>query len=302
MNVKNTPGASTAADIAAALDKARAELVTAEAAVGTAGRAYDDGLLDLDKVALRKLLDAAAEAKIDVDQINAKTAKLEKQLEKATAAEAEDGRRAAYARAKELSEAASKKLQREYPKAAEGIRDILKCIAEADMAVVEANADLPEGVARLEGPEADRSTPTRYREERGQAVVDVWVACGDRSSPLPDSMQRQVRPEERPRRGDNTLYGRVQTASGNWLEVEKRRFTRVEYLPHESARAITSLAASLNLPALYAGESPFWEAYNHAPYQVVAELDKPLLPRPAQGERNVEVEWRDAPKGNTNAE
>lgn len=288
-------GKQSSGDIAAAITKAQAELAQAEAAVTAAETAYDAGLLELDKAALRMLLDDKVEADIDCDQIRARLAKLERQHAEAIEAEAADQRQRRYDEAKAAAEAARKKLTTEYPRLAKDLRAILKTIAESDLLVDAANEDLPAGAERLARAEGFRSQPNRYREERGQAVVDAWVPIGDRSSPLPDEMQRRVRPEERARR-DGTQYGKVQTQSGGWLEVERRRFTRVEFLPHEDGRYIAPLAAELNLPALHAGASPYWLAAAHAPYHIVAELEKPLLPQPARAERTPEIEWRSAPK------
>lgn len=287
---------TSSADIAAAISKAQADLEAAEAAVTAAERSYDEGLLELDKPALRKLLDVATEAKIDIDQVRAKIAKLQQQHADAIEAEADRERRAAYDKAQALAEAARKRLARDYPKHALAIRDMLREVAEADVAVQAVNADLPEGAARLAGPESDRSTPTLYREDIGEEVVDLWCGAGDLSTPIPDDLQRKVQPNERPRRGDNMLYGRVRTENGV-LEVALRRFLRRTYLPHQIGRSIESLSSSINLPPLHAGASPFFEPANHAPARLLAELEKPLLPRPQDPERVPEVEHANPTKG-----
>ncbi|WP_439628226.1 hypothetical protein [Shinella sp.] len=288
-------GKSSSADISSAITKAQAELEAAEAAVAAAENSYDEGLLTLDKLALRKLLDAKVEAQIEIDQVRAKIAKLEKQHEAALEAEAAERRQVAYDQAKAAAEAARKKLTTEYPRLAKDLRELLKSIAESDILVEAANQDLPAGAERLEKAEDFRSQPNRYREERGQAVVDAWVPIGDRSSPLPDDMQRRVRPDERVRR-DGTQGGKVQTETGSWLEVERRRFTRVEFLPHEDGRFVAPLAAELNLPPLHVGATPYHQAADHPPYRIVAELEKQLLPPPVRAERTPQVEWRIAPK------
>lgn len=72
-------GKSSSANLADAIVKAKAELETAEFAVTAAETAYDAGLLTLEKAALRKLLDAKVEAQIEIDQVKAKLAKLERQ-------------------------------------------------------------------------------------------------------------------------------------------------------------------------------------------------------------------------------
>lgn len=286
---------TSSADIAVAIDKARSDLEAAETAVVTTEQAYDENLLTADKKSLRAFLDAKTEAGIDVDQARARIQRLERDHEAAIEAEAADRRQVAYEKARASSEAARKRLTSEYPRLAKEVRALLKTIAESDVMVDTANEDLPDGAKRLEKAEDFRSQATRYREELGQSVVDAWVPVGDRSTPLPDEMQRRVRPEERERR-DGTLHGQVQVESGRYLDVERRRFTRVEFLQHDDGHTIDSLASSLNLPALYAGASPFWVASDYRPPRVLAELEKSLLSPPARAERTVEVEWRNPPK------
>lgn len=294
-------GRQSSSDLASAIAKAQDELEAAEAAVVAAEEQYQSSLLTEGATSLRKLADAKADAGITVDICVARVAKLTQQHEAALESEAADRRQSAYNDAKAAAEAARKKLTAEYPKLGQALRSLLKEIAESDILVDAANAELPDGAERLAKAEDFRSQPTLYREERGQAVVDVWVACGDRSSPLPDHLQRQVHPEQGPRR-DGVHYGRVQTESGGWLEVERRRFTRVQFMPHQDGRSIGSLSSELNLPPLHAGATAFWSASNFAPYRIVAEIDKPLLPPPARAERQVECEYRNPPKEPVNVE
>lgn len=293
-------GKSSSADIATAITKAQAELAQAEAAVTAAETAYDAGLLELDKAALRKLLDAKVEAQIEIDQVRAKIAKLERQHAEAIDAEAENVRQQQYDKAKELVEAARKKLP-SYEKAALQIREVLRAIAEADMAVELANESLPAGASRLDKAEDIRSTRQLYREDLKQEFVELWAGIGDQRTPIPDHLQRQVNPDARPRagvasNGEVAFTGRVRTDGGGVLEVVKRRFIRTKYLPDRSGWHAPSLAASVELPPLDAGSSPFWSAVSYPPHSVLAALDKPLLPRPAAGERTPEYSYSLAPR------
>ncbi|WP_432347896.1 hypothetical protein WMC41_09810 [Shinella yambaruensis] len=297
-------GRQSSTDIASAITRAHAELEAAEAAVVAAETAYDDGLLTLDKAALRKLLDTKVEAGIEIDQIRARLAKLEREHEKALEAEAESERQAAYDRAKELVEAARKKLP-SYEKSALQIRDVLRSIAEADMAVELANESLPAGAARLEKAEDIRSTRQLYREDLKHETVELWAGIGDQRTPIPDHMQRQVNPDARPRagvasNGEVAFTGRVRTDGGGVLEVVKRRFIRTKYLPDRSGWHAPSLAASVELPPLDAGSSPFWSAVSYPPNSILAALDKPLLRRPDEGERTPEYLYSLAPKETLN--
>lgn len=296
---------ASSADIAAALDKARGEFAAAEAAVTLAEKAYDDGLLDLDKGALRKLLDAAAEAKIDVDQINAKITKLEGQLENAQASEAEDARRERYNRAREMSDSARKKLHHDYPKACDGLREILKALAEAEAAVAESNVDLPEGASRLDGPEDNRSTPAQWKEVVSEDAVELWAGIGGQATPIDAELQRQVYPDARLRRGvadngEEALCGRVRTENGGTLEVVKRKFIRRRVLPDVGGFSVASLASELNLPPLYAGAAPYWEPSTYTPARALTELEKPMRPRPEQQKREPVYEYSLAPTSREN--
>lgn len=197
-------------------------------------------------------------------------------------------------------EAARKKLP-SYEKSALQIRDVLRSIAEADMAVELANESLPAGAARLEKAEDVRSTRQLYREDLKHETVELWAGIGDQRTPIPDHLQHQVNPDARPRagvasNGEVAFTGRVRTDGGGVLEVVKRRFIRTKYLPDRSGWNAPSLAGSVELPPLDAGSSPFWSAVSYPPHSVLAALDKPLLPRPAAGERTPEYSYSLAPK------
>lgn len=293
-------GKSSSSDIAAAITKAQAELAQAEAAVAAAEAQYEANLLTADKKSLRAFLDAKTEANIDVDQARARIQRLERDHETALESEAESERQVAYDRAKELTATARKKLG-DYEKAALQIRDVLRAIAEADMAVELANESLPAGAPRLDKAEDVRSARQLYREDVKQEFVELWAGIGDQRTPIPDHLQRQVNPDARPRagvasNGEVAFTGRVRTDGGGVLEVVKRRFIRTKYLPDRSGWHAPSLAASVELPPLDAGSSPFWSAVSYPPHSVLAALDKPLLPRPAAGERTPEYSYTLAPK------
>jgi hypothetical protein len=291
-------GRQSSADIAAALEKARADLTAAESAVETAKTAYDAGLLELDKVALRKLLDAKTEAGIEIDQVNAKIAKLERQHADALEAEAADMRQRRYDEARASSEAAEKRLRKEYPKAALQIRDLLADLAAASLAVREANADLPEGAPGLLDPEYSRSQHTLYQEVLSEDVVWMWCEI-DGARPVRDELQRHVHAHEKNRRGmmtdrsdsaENPLtYGVVQTEHGV-LEVVRKRFRRTKHLPDQGGYNIAPLASEIFLPPLDAAATPFWKPAHDqrdAANQAAAELK----PKPVRAERVPEYSY-----------
>ena len=288
-------GKSSSSDLAVALEKAKVELEAAEAAVVAAKTAYDDGLLTSDKKTLRVLLDDATEAGIEVDQVKARIGKLEKQHAEALEAEAADQRQRKYDEAKAASEAAEKRLRKEYPRAAMAIRELLAEVSAASIAVRAANEDRPEGAPALAGPEHSRSQANLYREVLGEDVVDLWATI-DSASPIDSALQRNVRTRERGRRGqmrdrsdtdENPMtYGVVQSEHGT-LEVVLKRFRRTKFLPDASGRHIGALASEIVLPPLDADATPYWTPAYDAARQAVAELK----PAPKRAERVPELSY-----------
>lgn len=291
-------GRQSSGDLAVALEKAKAELEAAEAAVVAADEKYQGSLLSEDAAALRRLADAKTDAIITVDICRAKIAKLEKQHADALEAEAADQRQRRYDDAKAASEAAEKRLRKEYPRAAMAIRELLAEVASASLAVQAANADRPEGAPAILGPEHSRSQANLYREVLGEDVVDLWATI-DSASPIDSTLQRNVRTHERGRRGqmrdrsdsdENPMtYGVVQSEHGT-LEVVLKRFRRTKFLPDASGRHIGSLASEIVLPPLDADATPYWTpAYDahDAARQATAELK----PAPKRAERVPELSY-----------
>lgn len=296
-------GKQSSGDIAAAITKAQAELAQAEAAVTAAEEQYDANLLTADKKALRALLDAKTEANIDVDQARARAHRLERDHEAAVEAEAADQRQRRYDDAKAASDAAEKRLRREYPKLATGIRELLAEVAAAPLAIDEANADRPEGAPPLLDPDYSRSQHQLYREVLGEDVVEMWTEI-DGARPIRDELQRHVRAHEKNRRGmmrdrsdstENPLrYGVVQTEHGH-LEVVLKRFRRTKILPDQAGYLTGPLACEVVLPALDASGTPFWRpTYDQqdAANQAAAELK----PAPKRPERVAEYSYSLAPR------
>ncbi|PWE52412.1 hypothetical protein DEM27_31185 [Metarhizobium album] len=297
-------GKQSSSDIAAAITKAQAELEAAEAAVAAAEEQYDAHLLTADKKSLRGFLDAKTEAGIDVDQARARIQRLERDHEAAVESEAESERQAAYDRAKELAATARKKLG-DYEKAAMAIRDVLRAIAEADVAVEAANADLPDGAARIEKPEECRSSPNLYKKVLKEEVVELWAGIGDQSRPV--EHQHRVRVEHvgkrvRSRWSEEDFdeggweKGYYATDGGGTIEVVKRRFIKRTYLPDDTGQYAVSLASAVSLPPAIVGGPVFFEPGSYHAPGLLAKLDQPLPPCRIRAERKPEIEYVLAPK------
>lgn len=278
-------------EIAAALDAARTKAEEADAGVNLADAAYKAALLTETSDALRKLVDDKVNHGIAADQARARAAKLEADLAAALAAEAEDGRAKRYAEAKALADAARKKLFGEYPKAAESIRSILRAIAEADIAVADANADLPSGAERLEAPEESRSTRYEFREELGEDRILLWAGEGAPGSPLRDGQQSQVQMRDSRRKG-GPVEGWLPGDNGGGLNCVRGAFVRTKFLPDRNGWPIGSLADGIKLPALEAGNSAFWEPTSSGAKDVIRALEKPARKRPPYAPREPAYEYR----------
>lgn len=296
-------GRQSSGDLAVALEKAKAELEAAEAAVVAADEKYQGSLLSEDAAVLRRLADAKTDAVITVDICRAKIAKLEKQHAEAIEAEAADQRQRRYDDAKAASEAAEKRLRREYPKLAMGVRDLLADIAAASLAVQAANADKPEGAPVLFDPEYSRSQHRQYREVITEDTIDLWATI-DSASPIRDELQRHVRAHEKGRRGMMTdrsdtaesplLYGSVQTEHG-MLEVVRKRFRRTKFLPDCGGYSVAPLACEIVLPPLDASATPFWSPA-HDQRDAASQAAAELKPAPKRPERVAEYSYSLAPK------
>ena len=79
---------------------------------------------------------------------------LARRYEAADQAEANQRKLTAYHNATRQRDEATKLLRKEYPAAARKILEVLRVVADADLAVASVNADLPAGAAKLDGPDA----------------------------------------------------------------------------------------------------------------------------------------------------
>jgi len=287
-------GTAGSSEIASALERAKQDIVTAEAASESADAAYRAGLIDETPAALRTLIDAKTDAGIAGDRARAVVARLEQKLQTALDAEANAKRQATYEKAKTLTQAASRKIVSDYPEAAEKIREVLRAIAEADLAVEEANQNLPDGMQPLPGPEQTRSTNTVWREPLPGKRVERWAGEGDFTRPIDDDLQSSVKPNQTRRRnnaGGSDEVGTVELSNGSFLDVIKKPFIRREVLPDVTGWEIADLAATVSLPPMLAGASSYWEPTLGGPEPVLAALDTPLRQRPPAPERTPVIEY-----------
>lgn len=170
---------TTPADEAARLlDRARAELAEAERQLAVARGAYRLSLTADDDSAALKARAEVTKREVAVDRAAAAIELAEQAHAAAVEREAEGARVRRYAEAEAKTHAAIKAL-REYEGHAKAIRGILVTVAQANLAVQEVNADLPENASPIVPPEMQaRSLPGEpeiilKRERKHDALAPV---------------------------------------------------------------------------------------------------------------------------------
>lgn len=270
----SAPG-ETSTEISARLDALRTDALAADAAVIAADHAYQAGLVDETPATLRKTLDAKTDAAIRGDQARAKILALELELAAALDTEAEARRWGKYTAAKALAEAARIRLFDEYEAACGPIRELLRVVTEADVAVGCANAELPAGAEEIAYVEADRSLSGLPGQVLSQTEVEHWCYVTG-SEPVLDA----------PRKPFGTFReDLVFLHDGDIVPAKKRTFVRTERLPPIPAITVPSLIASVSLPGLHAGEGPFWARVDSLA-AAVEQLATPRAPAAAVGSRS----------------
>lgn len=259
---------ATAAEVEAGAEAAWREMAAAKAGHDKAEADYQDGLLTQDEGGLARLGEARSLAAVR----KARTARLIEALEDRFAelrgGDAESARIEMYANAKALVHEAAHALRTAYPKLANGLRDLLRQLAEAEQAVTDANRDLPRDATPLVGPEAKvRDVPSFSREDITTARLDLWCHEGS-ANPIGDEFQNRVTPTE-----GRPGYGSDGRGAGYRLQP----FVRTTYRPWTPAEFADPLYASIELPGLYPLSAPFWRKIDVElpPDAIVARLDDP---------------------------
>lgn len=255
-------GDATTAEIATALASACAEIDGAERARAEAARAYQDGLLSLDEAALAALVADQQAAAIRRDRATALVAALEEKLATAHAQDAEAERHTRYKAAVKAANEAARALKT-YPALAAPLIALMRQVAEAEVLVNTANADLPEGAVAVESPEIRvRGLPPVPRKEVGTEIEsDRWYYVGGwwDGEPVETQYQGACKPNL-PLSRSGTLRRRTDNHGTMDFAVAKRRRQRTNFIPRQAAFVPDSLASGIRLPGLLPGEPDMWLA------------------------------------------
>lgn len=288
-----------AADLLSHVRDARAALQTAEAQRDALRARRADMLTASDvqrvryKADLAAAEDAAEDAALFVQELEARHGKAE-------ALEAEAARVSAYDAAKAKAAAVAELLAREYPEIGRRYAELLHQVADAEAAVRAANDALPDGASRLVGPESlVRDEPALPREILSDGVEDRWCIIRDGAGPFAQELvDRDGRGDAKIQRtGDRTglLPPPPNAYPRQGTPVELRPYRRIEYLPEQPSHSGARLA-DLEFPGLRCGDRPFWKPKGYGrvtPDETQANLDAiragDLLSEPTR--RDPKVEW-----------
>ncbi|MGF3022631.1 hypothetical protein ACQVP2_07365 [Methylobacterium aquaticum] len=256
---------ATAADLRASLLDAESEVAAARQAVAAAEGAYTGALLSADDAGLRGLQSATADAKTRLARAEAIQGALRGKLEDAEAYEAEMVRRQRYDAALAQAEEARRTLHL-YPQMAADLVALLETVARAEIAIAEANADLPEGVPELQGVEATvRSIPGKPRRVARQVKRKLW--CRE------DTRRPEVVDEATVKPGPSPDHGFFYSKIAGTVPVVRREVLMKEIVAAVPARPSPSLAGEINLPAFLPGQWAPWSKLEYAiPSSVLSRI------------------------------
>ena len=278
--------------IKAALSSKAPAIADLQRALNEARQLHDDALKDrawLEGQRREMLLATDAErAKHKSDLVDASdraadlaiyVEELSKRLVEAEAAADQNRRREAYEAAKAKAAAAVKVVQKDYHQQALKLLGTLRSLSEAQLAVAQVNADLPAGAEPIGEVELmARGREAQPRRDLRSSDVALWCFGGTWTPVSAEAQDRAVQKgESRAYLGPAPPKLVGSSAGASVVDLDLRRFRRVEYLPATDWDVPASLFG-LNLPGLWSapGASPF--GVDHA--SVIQTIDAALRDKP----------------------
>jgi hypothetical protein len=245
---------ATTDELAPSLPAAEAELAAAHEAAAAADAAYRSGLLTAGEAALLQLDAARREAAVRIERAEALVSALRERLETAREREAEVARVEVYENAKRLA-AEGREALALYPQAAQDLVTILTVIAEAELAVAQANADRPRGAEPIPAVEhAVRDVPTGPDEVISEVEVQRWVRVGDI---VPGTFDQQNVHDLGQGRGV-IRYRNPGLPLADCPQVERRTFIEQHVQPGHVGAIAYALAERIALPGFRPGDPDIW--------------------------------------------
>lgn len=254
--------------LTSALAEGREQIEAATRDREAAEGAYRDRILDATPAELEKLQAAKARATVDLDRAEALVAALTSRIAYVRDDQEQAGRRARYQNAQALAQAAQQALAQDYPDIARRVHALLRTVAEAEAAVLEANAELPDGAAAIRSPERAVRDAARLPLDMSTAEVELWRTVGN-IEPLPEADQSRVRANR------GSLDHGTLDRNGRDIPCVRVTYRRDVVLYDDAGQSLPPLATGIRLPALYAGTAAFWspaETRERGPADVLADI------------------------------
>ncbi|RUV41402.1 hypothetical protein EOD29_22875 [Mesorhizobium sp. M1A.T.Ca.IN.004.03.1.1] len=231
----------------------------------------------------------------EIERAYAARSELERRIEQARNAEAEQVKIARYDAAKAQADAAAKELRKAYPDIGKRFVALLQTIAAAQIAVEEANRNLPDGATPLQDPEVVvRAKLGEPEKTISEEPVDVWCYSNARDiQVLPEDEQVELNAKYR-----GSAQGVISSGSaGGFTTVTRRRLIRRSYVPR-TTNVLPARLAAVALPGLKVGDPAFWDAPAYSDARTVLAILARLAdarPAPAINAADLIVEYVDPP-------
>lgn len=275
-------------EIERGLPQAEAELVAAREAAVDAERQYRASLLSGDEARTRQLDAARREAQIRLDRATALTEALGERHREAEEAAAEERVRAEkaerirrYQDVMRQAAEARELLSVHYVQLANDIVAVLRAVAEAEVAVMSVNRDLPENAEPLEPVERTVRDPARTGR-RLISAEEVVRYCNP-GEPLPKVDQSRVVVNR-----DGGAY--IQPLYGPIERLVSRRYQEERYEVPLPTVPLPDLATAVKLPGLLLNEPDILDiAAMTLPFEV-AEILGRAAEQPVTAAPQVKVE------------
>ncbi|TPN53994.1 hypothetical protein [Mesorhizobium sp. B1-1-7] len=207
----------------------------------------------------------------DIDAIEAEIVKANRDIERATAIQEDLQKRLAaieaeqtradreklYAQAAALSTPKRvAEIEQRYEALGKAAVDLIREIAEAEIAINAANANLPDDATRLPSFELIMRGLPGEPEQRGKSKLLPMTWYYTKDAEGWGKVEAQYVDRIVPKADGKT--GKLPRGGGNDLDVELRQFREVEILVERGWAQPVPLAASIKLPAFHVGEADVW--------------------------------------------
>jgi len=215
----------------------------------------------------------------DIDAIEAEIVKANRDIERATAIQEDLQKRLAaieaeqtradreklYAQAVALSTPKRvAEIEQRYEALGKAAVDLIRDIAEAEIAINAANANLPDNATRLPSFELIMRGIPGEPEQRGKSKLLPMAWYYTKDAEGWGKVEAQYVDRIAPKADGKT--GKLLRGGGNDLDVELRQFREVEILVERGWARPAALAASIKLPAFRVGEADVWVPWGNTGY------------------------------------